>query len=134
VAGASTGDHEFEDLMTAEKEDTGMPKAIMVVYTEPSDPSREEEFRRWYDYHIGESLKAVDGMPRAVRYKLAENQGHPVDEAFRYMTVYEIETDDVDALHERLSKAWEDDELPKSDVVRPGPVVYWDVDSVITVR
>jgi hypothetical protein len=110
-----------------------MPKAIMVVYSNPDEPSREDEYRAWYDHHIEEALKAVPGMPRAVRYKLSTNQSHPVDEPYRYMTVYEIDTDDVDALHANLSRAWEEDRLPKSDVIEPGPVVYWDFDSEITV-
>jgi hypothetical protein len=108
-----------------------MPKAIMVVYSEPVDPSREEEYRTWYDFHIQEALKAVAGMRRAVRYKLSSQQNHPVDEPFRYMTVYEIDTDDVDELHRQLSQAWEKGQLPESDVIKPGPVVYWDLDSDI---
>jgi hypothetical protein len=104
----------------------------MVVYSDPADPSHEEVYRAWYDHHIAAALKAVAGMPRAVRYKLSAQQGHPVDEPFRHMTIYEIETDDVDALHRRLSEAWDRGELPQSDIIKPGPVVYWDFDSEIT--
>lgn len=108
-----------------------MTKAIMMVYSEPSEASREEEYRHWYDGHIAEALKAGPGMPRALRYRLSEHQGHPVDEAFRYVTVYEIDADDVDAVHERLQEAWDNNQLPRSDVIRAGPVVYWDLDAEI---
>jgi hypothetical protein len=114
------------------EEGLSMPRAIMVVYSDPADPSHEEEYRAWYDHHIAAALKAVPGMPRAVRYKLSARQGHPIHEPFRHMTIYEIETDDVDALHRRLSEAWDRGELPQSDIITPGPVVYWDFDSEIT--
>ncbi len=104
----------------------------MMVYSDPADPSREQEYREWYDFHIAEALKAVPGMPRAVRYKLSKEQGHPVDVPFGYVTIYEIDADDVDAVHARLSEAWEKGNLPTSDVILPGPIIYWDVDSEIT--
>ncbi len=110
-----------------------MPRAIMVTYSDPADPSREEEYRAWYDRHIKEALEAVPGMPRAVRYKLSAKQGHPVNEPFRHMTIYEIDTDDVDELHRKLSEAWEQNRLSRSDVITAGPVVYWDFDSEISI-
>jgi hypothetical protein len=106
----------------------------MIVYSDPSDPAREAEYRRWYDYHIAEALRVVPGMPRATRYRLAPDQRHESDAPARYMTIYEIDADDIDAVHDRLAAAWENDELPRSDVIRPGPVVYWDLDAEITRR
>ena len=103
----------------------------MMVYSDPSDPGREAEYRDWYDHHIREALKAVPGMPRAVRYKLAPDQRQAVDAPSSYVTIYEIDTDDVAALHHNLMAAWDRDELPRSDVIRPGPIVYWDLDSEI---
>jgi hypothetical protein len=109
-----------------------MPKAIMIVYSEPSDPTREREYREWYDDHIAVALGITPGMPRARRYRLAPNQRHEYHAPTRYMTIYEIDTDDVDALHERLLAAWKSGELPDSDVIRAGPIVYWDLDAEIT--
>lgn len=108
-----------------------MPMAIMMVYSEPSDPAREEEYRSWYDGHISEAVHVVPGMPRARRYRLSPDQRHDVSVPSRFMTIYEIDADDVDEVHERLIAAWENDELSKSDVISPGPVVYWDFDSEI---
>ena len=109
-----------------------MAKAIMMVFTDPVEPSREQEYREWYDADIAEALKAAQGMPRAVRYKLAKEQGHPVDVEFGFVTIYEIEADDVNAVHARLLDAWNKGELSSSDVARQGPIIYWDVDSEIT--
>jgi hypothetical protein len=107
-------------------------KAIMMVYSDPVEPTRDQEYREWYDFHIAEALRAVPGMPRAVRYRLSTEQRHPVDVPFGYVTIYEIDADDIDAVHTRLSEAWDRDELPRSDVIRPGPIIYWDVDREIT--
>jgi hypothetical protein len=108
-----------------------MPRAIMMVYSEPVDPSREEEYRNWYDFHIAEAIRAVPGMPRAIRYRLSQAQRHDFDVPARFVTVYEIDAEDIEAVHDRLSAAWDNDELPKSDVIRPGQISYWDLDSEI---
>lgn len=106
-----------------------MPKAMMMVFTDPADPSREEEYRAWYDDHIAQALR-IPGLPRAVRYK--RSAGGPAAEMpAQFVTIYEIEADDVDAVHARLSAAWESGELPGSDIITAGPVVYWDFDTEI---
>jgi hypothetical protein len=109
-----------------------MPKAIMIVYSDPSDPAREEEYRKWYDDHIALALRVAPGLPRARRYRLAPAQRHAYHAPARYMTIYEIDAEDVDAVHDRLMAASKSGELPDSDVIRPGPIVYWDLDAEIT--
>jgi hypothetical protein len=73
-----------------------MPKAILLVESRPSDPSREDEYVAWYrDTHIPDVL-AVPGFVGARRYKLRAAGGtaaDPLDPS--YVTVYEIEADDV---------------------------------------
>jgi hypothetical protein len=108
-----------------------MPKAIMIVHSEPSDPAREQEYRSWYDDHIAQALRAVPGLPRARRYRLAADQRHEVSAPTPFMTIYEIEADDIDAVHDRLLAASKDGRLPQSDVIRAGPITYWDLDAEI---
>ncbi len=75
-----------------------MPKAILVVESQPSEASREDEYVAWYrDVHIPEVL-AVPGFRSAARYKLRAAGGLAADPAEpRYVTVYQIEADDVGA-------------------------------------
>jgi len=56
---------------------------------------RDEEFNRWYeDVHLADIL-AVPGFVAARRFEAGDKQlrGKP---AHRYMTLYEIETDDIE--------------------------------------
>jgi hypothetical protein len=73
-----------------------MPKAVLVVESQPSDPSREDEYLAWYrDTHIPEVL-AVPGFVSATRYKLRAAGGQAADLGDpRYVTIYEIEAEDV---------------------------------------
>ena len=48
------------------------------------------------------------------------------------MTLYEIDTDDVDAVHDRLLEASRTGELQDSETAVLGPVTYWDLDADIT--
>ena len=74
-----------------------MGKSIWVVTTRCTDPSREEEFNRWYDeVHLPDLLK-VPGLVAAQRYRF---HGHtpmfPPPEGApepTYVAIYEFESD-----------------------------------------
>lgn len=70
-----------------------MPKGVFVVQSSPLDAEHEQAFNDWYTgEHIPEVL-AVPGFVGARRYRVTDPNadGHP------YLTVYEIEADDVRA-------------------------------------
>lgn len=76
-----------------------MPKAILVVQTNPTEPERESEFNEWYTgTHLADVL-AVSGYVAATRYQLVEDvellreQRPP---SCKYLTIYEIDTDDLE--------------------------------------
>ena len=73
-----------------------MPKAIMVVQSRPSEPSREAEYNDWYDNtHIPE-LCEIPGIVSARRFALSDAQLMPVDSAVpKYVAIYELETNDI---------------------------------------
>ncbi len=99
-----------------------MPRAILVVESQPSDPSREDEYVEWYrDTHIPEVL-AVPGFRRATRYKLRAAGGvapEPADP--RYLTVYEIEADDVGQPVKELGARSAAGLTSRSDVMQMDP-------------
>jgi hypothetical protein len=67
-------------------------KGIMVVQSAPVDPAREDEFNDWYtNKHIPE-VCAVPGFTGARRYKVL---GDAPGETPMYLTIYEIEADDI---------------------------------------
>jgi hypothetical protein len=74
----------------------------LVILHNPIE-GREEEFNRWLDDDHVPALLAVDGIESAQRFRLALTTRQPPDETVhRYMTIYEIETDDIAAFHDRL--------------------------------
>ncbi len=76
-----------------------MPRYKMVVYSRPV-PGREDEYNDWYqNVHLGE-LVTLPGFKSAQRFRHARNLVE--GDAYPYMSIYEIETDDIDALLDTL--------------------------------
>lgn len=76
-----------------------MAKHLLVVFTNAAE-GRDDEFNRWYDeVHLGDVL-SVEGFVAAQRFELTGMAGS--SSPHRYLALYEIETDDIDAVVERL--------------------------------
>jgi hypothetical protein len=75
-----------------------VPKAIFVVHTEPSSPDKDAEYNDWYaNTHVPDVI-ALPGFVGATRYKLSEAQLGKAPEGLPpYVTVYELEADDLQA-------------------------------------
>jgi len=57
---------------------------------------REEEFNRWYNQHHIPDVLNVPGFVSGQRFRLAEAQmGGQGSRAYKYLAIYEIETDDL---------------------------------------
>ena len=79
-----------------------MARYTYVVHTNPSE-GQEQEYNRWYDeVHIPEVLQ-VPGFVSASRLAIAQ----PDAEApYRYLALYEMETNDLEAtMAELMSRA-----------------------------
>jgi hypothetical protein len=84
-----------------------MSKAILVVHTRPVSADREDEYNAWYnDQHL-DDVVAVPGYGTARRYVLSD--ARPVDgvepSEFRYLAIYELDTDDVEAAAQSMKDA-----------------------------
>lgn len=91
-----------------------MARYKMVVLSRPTE-GREEEYNAWYqDVHLGE-LVALEGFVSARRYRRARNLAE--GDTYPYLAVYEIETDDIDAVVENLTATAEQGRLTMSDAV-----------------
>lgn len=72
---------------------------------------RDDEFGRWYDdQHIPDVL-SVPGMISAERFILVGEGKH------RYMTLYDIETDDVGAVMAEIGSRQGTDAMPITDAI-----------------
>jgi hypothetical protein len=69
-----------------------------------SQPGRDDEFNDWYnDVHLPDVLK-VTGFTAAQRFKLSGLQRGGESAKHKYLTVYEIDTDDIAAVMKELSQ------------------------------
>jgi hypothetical protein len=81
-----------------------MPKQkhALFVYSDPVE-GREDDFNAWYnDVHLKEVL-TVEGFVRAQRYKVADVTPGITDH--KYVAIYEIESDDLEATLAKLQAA-----------------------------
>jgi hypothetical protein len=76
-----------------------VPKAILVVHTEPATPEDDAAYNKWYDGTHVPDIVALPGFVAATRYKVSPTQmgGATPDVPAAYVAVYEIDADDLDA-------------------------------------
>lgn len=81
-----------------------MPRALMLVASNASDETRLADFHAWYELHVEELLQ-LDGIRSASRWQASRHQllpGADGIEGRRFLALYEIETDDLEALRDRI--------------------------------
>ncbi|MCR9096045.1 MAG: hypothetical protein NXI30_17615 [bacterium] len=84
----------------------------LIVFTKPTD-GKEAEFNRWYDeVHLPDIL-ATEGFVAAQRFALADTQIGDVGDTApgRYLAIYEIEADSLQAALDRLNAGSETMEM-----------------------
>lgn len=78
-----------------------MPKGIVIAFVDCPDPEREEEWNRWYTHTHLPDLSVTHGLLRARRYRTHAFQSETPEVVtpppLRYLTLYEFETEDLDA-------------------------------------
>ena len=94
-----------------------MYRWINIVETDCVDSSREEEFNDWYDnIHLPDVFQSP-GFISATRCVIAEQR----EGRGKYLTIYEIETDDIDkTMALRRSRREEEKQRGRyTDLARP---------------
>jgi hypothetical protein len=72
-----------------------MTRHILLAFSNPLE-GREDEFNAWYnERHLDDVLK-VPGYISAQRFELSSTQMMP-DGPYRYLAIYEVGTDDLEA-------------------------------------
>jgi hypothetical protein len=95
-----------------------MGKHILVVMSNATSEEREEEFNDWYtNQHLHDVVK-VPGYKAAIRYEASAAQLAEGKPPWKYLAIYEVETDDVAKAAAGLSSAAADsDKMPLSDTL-----------------
>jgi hypothetical protein len=86
----------------------------LIVLSRPV-AGREDEYQRWYkDVHLRQML-ALNGVQSAQRLRLARRMGER--EAWPYLALYEVQTDDIDAVLRELTQRAGGEQLLISDAL-----------------
>jgi hypothetical protein len=101
----------------------------LFVFNEPTSPEVEAEYNAWYDgQHVPEILEHVPAITGAKRYRIAPNQDLRLPGTPRYLSVYDIEADDVTDAVKQLGQAVGAGKVVMTDLIRSEPqstiVVY----------
>lgn len=109
-----------------------MPRYKMLVFTSAVD-GRENEFNDWYQSRHLPDVTAVPGFRAAQRFKLAKVLSKGA-EAKPFLSIYEIETDDLDATISEMRSRARTEIMPISDAMAPGSfgVVYEEAGDVVS--
>ena len=80
-----------------------MARSLWLVATRCTDPAREAGFNSWYDqFHLPDML-AVPHVVAAQRYTLAAAPSGAADSAPQYLAVYELDTEEPEAVMRSVS-------------------------------
>src|SRR5579872_4588622 len=97
-----------------------MAKYTFLALTNPV-AGKENEFNEWYDQHHVPDVVNVPGFISGQRFKLADAQfgNAEATKAFKYLALYEIETDDIAAtIKELIARGGTADIVPSDAIDR----------------
>jgi hypothetical protein len=100
-----------------------MPKAVLVVQSQASDESREDEYHKWYENTHIPQLCEIPGIVSARRYTLAGGGFGPADPSVpAHLAIYELDADDLDGVVNEIATRAGDGRIEMSDAIALDPV------------
>ena len=101
-----------------------MAKYTFLALTNPV-AGREADFNEWYDKHHVPDVINVPGFISGQRFKLADSQlGGESSKAFKYLALYEIETDDIAGTIKELIARGSTADIVPSDAIDKKALTY----------
>ncbi|QEV36029.1 hypothetical protein CP977_30870 [Streptomyces cinereoruber] len=95
-----------------------MPRYTYVVLTNPVE-GKEEQFNDWYtNTHVHDALK-VPGFVSAQRFELAPAQRAATPYPWRYLAIYELETENLQESVDALAARYNTPEMIISEALHP---------------
>lgn len=88
-----------------------MARCKFIVMVNAKD-GRDEEFNRWYDERHLADVCAIPGVISAERARLVAGDG-----SFRYLTMYEFDTEDPEAVLAEITRRSGTEQMPLSDAL-----------------
>jgi hypothetical protein len=103
-----------------------MGRYVFAVYSNPV-AGREQEYNEWYSHRHLEDLLACPGILSARRLTLAHQQVSDVATPFKYFSLYEIETDNLQEFIDELTARAGTERMPRSSALGDYSAVLWKV-------
>lgn len=103
-----------------------MGRYVFAVHSNPVE-GREEEYNDWYSNRHIQDLLACPGIISARRLMLADQQVRPVPQPFKYFSLYEIETDDLQGFIDELLSRAGTERMPRGSALGDSSAVLWKV-------
>ena len=102
----------------------GRRRGLALMFVDPKSPATEDAFNDWFDgIHLSEVLN-VAGIASATRYRrIPLPRPSPITQ--QYLTLLEIEADDLEEVSRRLQEAGRSMVQTDSLATDPAPVVMW---------
>ena len=90
-----------------------MPKGIFLAFANPVSDAVDGEFNQWYDRSHAQEVLALPGVNSCTRYRIADGQVMPGDDAmgYRYLALYEVDVDDWADFSEAMQKGFADGKI-----------------------
>jgi len=87
-------------------------------------PGQEDEFNRWYsEQHVPDVL-AIPGIVAATRLRRVSENAGSYFARFQYMTLYELDTDDLRGVFRTLVERMDTAEMPMSSAIETKMAFY----------
>lgn len=95
-----------------------MGRYVFAVRSNPV-AGREDEYNEWYSERHLDDVRAVPGVLSARRFTLADPQARfvPDVEPYRYLSLYEVETDDPQGFIDELTSRIGTERMPRSEAL-----------------
>ena len=102
-----------------------MSRYLFVVHSNAA-AGRETEYRDFIATHFDQILELPDVI-WGRRGAVASAQARPAPDAFKYLTVFEIETDDLQGFIDEMNSRVISGRMQRSTAVEGAQPVFWEV-------
>lgn len=86
---------------------------------------REDEFNNWFiNQHVPDVL-TIPGMKTAQRFELAEHQREGAKKEFRFLTLYDVETDDLPWVIHEMKIRQGTPQMVSTDTIAPPASIHF---------
>jgi hypothetical protein len=96
-----------------------MKKYKYVVFNNPID-GMDAEFNAWYDNQHLHDIVKIPGIIRATRFRVSEHQRAEAPQPWKYMALYDCETDDIRKIIHELRVRPGTPSMPKCNAMQDG--------------